>query len=438
MKYSKEIIILISTLLLAVLLFLILDSAKLFYCINISGILLIVTPLIYLQIKKNQWSNFKKTQIKSVVFSIAFFAIIFTPLVQQLTAFISMNKINNSFDEKRTLADFKSVEDASILEIPTIFTTYYNDNFGARKFFIATNNYIKTRYFKISSKPAAVIGNGDWMFYNAEGSLADHQGKKELNLTEIDRIKNSISERKSYLEKRGIKYYIAVLPDKMSIYGKELPSHYNLVDTTRLDQLLPHLRKTNIPILDLRSAIKAEANNRLLYQKNDSHWNQNGGFIASQEIIKMLQKDFANLPGPFSIENYQITEKDKKGGDISMLLGIRAFANNSSFEYKGDSRVGIKKNAHNSLYNLYNEDYKATFIYDKDDKSLPKILVFNDSFISYIHGFLGDYFSRSVFLWTHNFRKDIIQRENPQIVLHLIVERSIESLGNSKPYDDVP
>jgi hypothetical protein len=92
---------------------------------------------------------------------------------------------------------------------------------------------------------------------------------------------------------------------------------------------------------------------------------------------------------------------------------------------------------HKSSYNIYNEAYKATFIYQKEDKSLPKILIFNDSFVSYIHGFLGDYFSRSVFLWTHDFRKDIIQKEQPQIVLHIIVERSIEELGKSKAYKNV-
>ena len=438
MKRFKEIKPLIATFILSGLLYIIFDSAKLFYCINIYIIIIITAPLIYHRILKTNWGRFKKSEIKQLIFITIFFSIIFLPLLQQLTGFISLSEIDKAFNEKRKLADFKLVDNSDLKGIPDKFTTYYNDNFGLRKFLITTNNYVKARYFKISSKSQAIIGNGEWMFYNSQGSLTDHQGKKHLKKAQLDKIKSTLIERKKYLTQKGIKYFVAVLPDKMSIYPNHLPSNYKLVDTTRLDQVLSSLKNTNIPIIDLRHALKKEANNKLLYQVNDSHWNNNGGFIGAKEIINMLRQEFKNIPTPYSIDNFKITEKDKKGGDISMLLGIKAFSDNSSFIYEPNEKVGTKKAMHNSLYNFYKQDYKATFIYEKQNKSLPKILIFNDSFVSYIHRFLGDYFSRSVFLWTHDFRKDIIQKEQPEIVLHIIVERSIEDLGKSAAYKNIP
>ena len=64
--------------------------------------------------------------------------------------------------------------------------------------------------------------------------------------------------------------------------------------------------------------------------------------------------------------------------------------------------------------------------------SLPRLLNFHDSFSSYTRNFLGTSFSKSSFVWTHDFRKDIIEKENPNVVLHTIVERSLSQLANDR------
>jgi len=57
-----------------------------------------------------------------------------------------------------------------------------------------------------------------------------------------------------------------------------------------------------------------------------------------------------------------------------------------------------------------------------------KILVFRDSFFGAYSKFIADSFGESVFIWRHNFNKNLIEKEKPNIVFYEIIERNIDIL----------
>jgi len=67
------------------------------------------------------------------------------------------------------------------------------------------------------------------------------------------------------------------------------------------------------------------------------------------------------------------------------------------------------------------------------DPTLPKLLVFRDSFASNLIPYLSESFQSSVFIWTHAFLPEIIERERPDIVILECVERYLSALTIENP-----
>ena len=60
----------------------------------------------------------------------------------------------------------------------------------------------------------------------------------------------------------------------------------------------------------------------------------------------------------------------------------------------------------------------------------PKLMMLNDSYINYIHQFLGNHFSESHYFWHQNFIESRVNEIQPDIFIQMIVERNLEELVN--------
>ena len=57
--------------------------------------------------------------------------------------------------------------------------------------------------------------------------------------------------------------------------------------------------------------------------------------------------------------------------------------------------------------------------------SLPRAVVFRDSFASRLVPFLSEHFSRAVYLWQNDFDPEIVLRERPDVVIQEIAGRHL-------------
>lgn len=439
MDRANKIYTVTATIITSVILYLIFDSSKASYSINIIGLTCVFVPFIYRTFHQINFKQLKNKSPKKALFIGAFCAILFLPMIQQMTGFVNLGVIETDFNEKRKAAECPEFEWDSILNYPGKFNSFYNDNFGYRKLFISANNYLKINYLSFpTSHPNVVVGKKDWLFYNASGSLANYKGSVFYTDKELQEIKSNLVDQETYLSQKGIKFYLAILPDKMSVYPQYMDEKYKAAEYNRTDQLIGYLQGIGMNIIDTRATLRAQSEKALLYQKNDSHWNKNGAIVCAEQIVNRIKIDFPNLPTPKTKSDYVVSQRQKKGGDLSNLLGLTAFTKNEQFIYEPKDKNTMKKKREvPAEYKFYDQSYQQTFLYEQSG-NLPTILVFNDSFVSYIHSFLGDSFSESSFFWTHDFRKDVIEIEKPNIVLHMIVERSLIHLGTNKPYDSIP
>ena len=57
--------------------------------------------------------------------------------------------------------------------------------------------------------------------------------------------------------------------------------------------------------------------------------------------------------------------------------------------------------------------------------TLPRAVIFRDSFTSRLAPFLSEHFSRAVYLWQNDFDADVVSREHPDVVIQEIVGRHL-------------
>ncbi len=329
--------------------------------------------------------------------------------------------------EKRELAAKPNFSVDSIWSYPKKFEDYYNDNFGFRIPLVAYNNYIKAFHFGVYSNPDLTYGKEGWMFLTPYQSKDKHQGRDYFSESEIIKIKETLVNRKKHLEDQGIQYLIVVVPDKLTLYPEFLPDDFYLADSSQLDQFMNFMDGEGVDIIDLRSELKKQKKEHKLYFKTDSHWNQHAGFIAYQEIMKVVSEWFPNIQ-TLQKENFDIELRDEIGGDLADLVGIKDFIDDVSPRYHYNETVPVPERLEIPEYHFFKNDWRPTIVYEMPDATLPRMVMFNDSFVSYIHHFFAPSFERTTFFWMYDFRTDLIEKEHPDIVIQMLVERRLPNV----------
>jgi len=292
--------------------FVFIDNIKLFYCSNTILISSIVSLVVYLLIVvKNLTLSFPSNWYNTVV-GVVFISFLFLPLAQYTFNIVPETELTSQFNEKRELEGNPEFDKLEITDFPIKITAYFNDHFKLRKWFIAWNNYVKVKYLKVSPISNVSLGKGDWMFFTVPGVQESHEGIKKYTEEELKAITSNLIQRNNYLKEKGIKYYIAIAPDKYSIYPEKLPMNLKYSRVTQTDQLIQYLSENSeVNIIDLRANIADSKEIGQLFYKTDSHWNHNGAFIGAKTVLKRIKKDFPAIP-TFKRGDYDVSEEVKK------------------------------------------------------------------------------------------------------------------------------
>ena len=96
-------------------------------------------------------------------------------------------------------------------------------------------------------------------------------------------------KKKAWLDERNIDFYVAVAPNKHSIYGEELPIKKGN-KTTKLEQLKAIFESEALDFIDLSDAFPDKSEGRL-YHKTNTHWNDYGAYWGYKALLsKIIEK----------------------------------------------------------------------------------------------------------------------------------------------------
>jgi len=303
-------------------------------------------------------------------------------------------------------------------------TSSYRETFPFRDWMIRANNVLKLAVFRESPSKNVILGQDGWLFVNMEMDLEDWLGVDLYSPEELDKAVTVLTKRRDWLARQGCAMLLVVAPNKGAVYGEFMPpSMRKMSPITRLDQLGEALSRAGIPFLDLRKALTSAKDVRRAYWRTDTHWNGWGAFMGSAAIVDALRARFPSMP-PLRAEDYTPSEADIPGGDLAAMLLLE----NTSMREQGIDMVPKTPNrarpAEPKGYkNPATLSGRDMIIRETGDASLPKAVIFRDSFSSAAWPFLAERFSRSVFLWEHRFQPRIVLAEKPDVVIYEAVER---------------
>jgi alginate O-acetyltransferase complex protein AlgJ len=344
----------------------------------------------------------------------------------------------------------------SIRRATTAFDKCFIDRLALRTELVAGRNLLIAKTFMVSPSTAVLIGKNDWLYYMGDGDKETLRHSHLFNEETLLAWKNALEEQNDWLAARGIKYAFVLAPSKCTIYPEYVPPQYTQINTqSRADQLVAYLRKnTSIDVIDLRQPLIEKKSEGQLYLKTDTHWNKFGAMLASNIVIHHLLSSFPNIKEGLASKEYSVTTKLIEHGDLAGLMGLDGFIseNGPLLSRAGGEGWKLSHNPPMPRMGDPRDIYKplATMCVPIDT-TLPKVLLFGDSFSVPLVAYLAPHFNR-IYL-DRDFKDrpegrfviDTVEKEKPDIVIQELTERKLmlpppknprelcERLSQSKP-----
>ena len=341
----------------------------------------------------------------------------------------------NAEAENRRMAGFPRLEPRldSVRAFPAAFDAWFQDDFGLRGTLVRWSGEIK--YFGLGVSPSATVVRGadGWLYDDDDFGMVDYVRASPFSREELETWRETLSRSRAWLAGEGIAFAFVIAPDKHVVYPEHLPPTVRPVGKDyRMDELFRALGGSGVPAIDLRPALLAAKGRERLFEKTDTHWNERGAFAAYRELVGALREQAPSIPPAKGREEFDAVTRDEPGMDLAGMIGLR--------DVLREERLLLVPRAPRKARTVEpagGEPWwgSARVVTEIPGSTLPRAVVFRDSFVSRLAPFLSEHFSRVVYVWQDNFDADLVRQERPDVVVQEIVGRH---LHRSWPYSSAP
>lgn len=349
---------------------------------------------------------------------------------------VGMGRASISESEMRTLAEWPSWSGRmrDMATWPAAFERYFNDHFAMRAQLIDWRTRVLWKGFGTAGFSTAIAGTDGWLFYAEDGSLEDWTQEEPFPEEELADWTQTLMKRRAFLTRRGIPYLFVLVPDKQMVYPEFMPTSLRrLRSDYRADQLIAYMARVapDFEFIDLRTPLLAAKSAELLYHRYDTHWNDRGALVGYQTIAQALQRWFPNLV-PLQRGDF-VTDASVPSGDKTTMLGLVDEEKQAMPGLVSRKGAGFRVVAPRRP-DPYGED--PILIVEHRDSSLPRAIVYRDSFGARLIPYLSEHFSHVEYYWQNEFDYEEIERQRPDVVIQAFTARHFFTFGPYPP--DIP
>lgn len=326
--------------------------------------------------------------------------------------------------ENRELAAFPRIDGSlrSIAELPAAFGGWFDDHFAFRSLLVRW--YGETRLFGLHVSPSAAVVKGEhgWFFYGEDKAVEDYANVEPMTDEALANWRAAIVRARDWLRARNIAFIFTITPDKHAVYADEMPSTLaRRGNVSRTDQLFTALLDTWVTV-DVRRAVLAAKRRERVYQRTDTHWNDRGSLVAYQVIISAVRARIPRTPRAWTREDFTPVDRTIEGLDLAGMMGLTRVLREVDLTLVPNRPRRARVVEPAGAKPMDEEGRLVTAI---DDPSLPRAVIFRDSFTSRLVPFLSEHFSRAVYVWQNDFDANLVSKEQPDIVIQQIVGRHL-------------
>lgn len=337
-----------------------------------------------------------------------------------------------STEENRVLAQFDddSFQIREWLRIPKRFEEFFSDHFGGRVPLIRLYHRMNLR-LRINGSQNVIFGWNKWLYYNSKEILEDNYHENPFTERELQQWKRYQTIKYDALNRLGIRYLFCLCPNKHSIHPEYLPGKFReKPGGTRTDDWLAAMkRRTDVPVADVRGALRRATAAMPVYHPTDTHWNDYGCAVVQEIVLNRLNSMGADipvrhyLPGEFRMKQYP-------GGDLARMLYLREYFSNaipvhSSSLSENVSRVRLRKN---TLYARMEREFINHHL-----SNGQRCLVIGDSFADRISSEFFRYFEHVLVVRLHDHQMRhldpfaaYVEAFQPDVVIEFRVARFLK------------
>ncbi len=324
-----------------------------------------------------------------------------------------------------------------VVEVPIVTDTEYTVlSIKSKTYGKAVSEAVRqnARYTTMHGYKNVVIGKDGHLHY--QETVPDFTGETALSDEVVAQYAGYLSAKADAIHQvsPNTKIIYVIPPNHLTIYPETAPDSLaeRKSETTRLKQFIEAFRDsekfTFIDLITPLTQAKQTAPYRL-YNKTDTHWNELGAYYAYREIMNVISVDFpAAAPDP--LDDFNVFTKEVPGGDMANFLEV---------DLNDVTEHGVYVRAKNGLKCGINKDYSMNFSnawfsdrheFQTDNKELPTMIMYRDSFSTNLMSFLAEKFSHSVFytMWEYPDDYDFIQEMQPDYIIIEHVERGLNGL----------
>jgi hypothetical protein len=283
----------------------------------------------------------------------------------------------------------------------------------------------------------ALIGKNGWLYLcnDSNGSLEQYQGVRTFTQDDLEHYRKVLEKRHALFAASGIPYMFVVAPNKQTIYPEFLPDNLKKAPQgTPYERLLAYMRqRSDFEILDLRKDLMEKKKLCGIYHKHDTHWNHEGAYYAYCAIMQKMQAYLPHIRIR-SLNDFRLKAQDWKTPDLYEKTKMRFFEGHfqphpGPYDIDSeDNDIFLSPKGKRSLKSpgdphLNVSKTRPSFVFRNEDATLPRMLLFRDSFGTRIMHYLAESFQRLASVWKPNPVFELTQVEKPDIVLQIMVER---------------
>jgi hypothetical protein len=356
---------------------------------------------------------------------VLFVAVLWLPLTGRLLGV----ELLPGLSENRPLTPLPELgwDTTQLATFPRQFDAYYGDHFGFRNLLIRCLSLARVDGLRVSSSPNVILGRRGWLFFTPEAVGADYRAVTPLTPRQLQEWQRVLEARRDWAARRGIRYLFVVAPDKQSIYPDYLPQvlQPRVQQPSRLDQLLAQLREhSDVNVVDLRPALREARRDERVYHRTDTHWNYYGAYFAYRRLAAELAGWFPSLR-PLAREAVRFEREDTEGGDLAVMLGLSDRMTEHRLHLLPIQRHSTETGEEIAVPEPFRIKHLQARVTRVSEPSLPRGVLFFDSFGEPLRPFLSENFQHLVFAPEYVFDAELVERERPDVVIQLMVERKL-------------
>lgn len=364
----------------------------------------------------------------NIGFIVAFCALLlFYPLMSLLPG-------HNDNTENKTLFQFPKITKENVLQVPSYFDTYLDDHVPFKSAITRMRSRLIVQGLNTSTGNTVILGKNGFLFYDSKydggsDTMADYAATNHYSQEQMAFYAGRLEALRQICAERGVPFYLMICPNKESVYSENMPDYVNRHDgLTRADVFVDYLRThTAIEVIYPKDALVAAKANNMLYYRNDTHWNEIGGFIGARCLLNAtLGIPMPEQPYIMATEEV-VLESPYVFGDLANTLSLRSVLPDLFYRPIGNFPVF-------SMDGIIGDYFYDSHLVSTGNQGNASIMMVRDSFFTAVHAYMAGYFSRGDFFWyTPDALPQALEQMSalqPDIFVYEVVERNLDHMLN--------